>query len=379
MSASVRIATLFLACISAAPWNSPALAGEPVKGKNNPVTFDGVLWAKYAYLLEDISPDDSKNDLNGFAIDRVYLTFTSRLAERYAGRVRIEMSNQNDGSIKTFLKAADVTVQDPFGLEGAKLRFGQTEGLISGWLQEPWGYRIVAKTVPDRYLGLGTTYLGAGFLGKWLAGMLETDLLVANRSAYGDSVSGGGADAKYKSFGARAYVRPFREGPAKGFGTGGYVQLTPKKSPWNDNRDLWVGVHAFFERPGMVVGAQYDVRKQRVSRQGEPASEKTAAVISALARYMATSRIEVFVRGDVVDFDTDGGRYEVLDSVIQGKPAETNLMAGVSRAYSDHLRSVVDLSFRRVTDDLYMITTSGETGVSPDDEVVLTVRLDAAL
>jgi hypothetical protein len=374
-----RLAALVLLGSAVIARVGPARAADPVQGKNNPVIFDGVLWVKYDYLLEDISPDDSGNDRNGFAVDRVQLTFNSDLGERFRGRAKIEMENQNNGQIKTFLKLADVTMKSPFGLKAGNLRFGQTEGVISLWLEGPWGYRIVSRTVPDRYLGLGTTYLGAGFRASWMDGLLETDCLVANRTSFSDSVSGGQSDPKYKTFGARAYVRPIREGPLQGLGFGGYAQIAPRQSPWTDNRDLWYGGHAFFEAEDFTLGAEIDMRKANSSGPDATTSETTSSVLSGFARYSVTSRIELFARGDVVDFDRDKDDYEIVDSVIDGKPAQTTLMAGVSHAYSKTLRSVMDVSFRTITDNLRLDSAGGAVKVEPDDEVILSARIEARL
>ncbi|MBD3162735.1 MAG: porin, partial [Candidatus Eisenbacteria bacterium] len=222
--AFLAAAFILLACGSA--------TAESMEAPNNPVTFHGKLWARYLYVLEDLGPGDSTKDDNRFFVDRVYLTFDSRLDERIRGRARVEMRNLNDGDADIFLKTADLLVSGPFGLPNTQFRFGQTTGLVSDFLQGPWGYRVVSKTTTDRYLGVSTTYLGAGVSNRFADGLVETDLLVANRVPHNRNAGGDGA--KYKTIGARVYVEPVREGFAKGVGVGAYAQHAPTRSPSAD-------------------------------------------------------------------------------------------------------------------------------------------------
>ena len=363
-------------------------AADPVEGKNNTVTYDGTLWAAYKYILEDPDPANPDRDFNGFTIDRVYLTMTSQLGERYTARGRIEMENQNRGTSKIFLKMADIVVNEPFKFKNTRLRFGQTEGLISSWLEKPWGYRVVSKTTTDRYLGLSTNYLGAGWTGSWLDGIIETDLLIANREGFsGDVASSGLADPKYKTFGARADVCPIKKGIAKGLLVGGYGQIAPQSHPWGDNRTIWFGGHAFLAGEGdkFTVGGQYDARKTRAtSLRNGYIYEVPSSVISALARYRLTDRTELFGRVDVVDFDTDKkdvttGGAAIPPGVFDAELAQNVIIAGASHAYTNTLRSILDVSVRTFTDDLYRGTGASRTKVDPDNEIIVSARLEANL
>ncbi len=225
-------------------------AGDPVEGKNNPVNFSGKLWARYSYLLEGTSADSTKSeDDNAFLLDRVYLTFSSKLGERFTGRARVEMKNLNTGNSTIFVKTADITVHEPFGIKKTSLRFGQTVGSIAPFLEKPWGYRVVSKTTIDRYLGVSTTYLGAGVNSRWLDGILATDLLVANRASFSQDMTED-ADSKYKTISGRAYLQPIQEGPAKGLGFGGYGRFAPQMSASSDHNSLSYGRHAALAGPG---------------------------------------------------------------------------------------------------------------------------------
>jgi hypothetical protein len=356
-----------------------ARAGEPVEGKNNKVTFDGLVWTSYKYVLEDASPSDEQKDLNAFAVDRVYLTLTSQLAERYTARGRVEMGNLNTGAPTAFVKTADIQVADPFGAKGTKLRFGQTEGVVTGWYEKMMAYRIVSKMPTERYLGIGSTYLGAGWAGKWASGLIETDLLVANRVSYsGDVAEGGKANPKFKTLSGRAYIRPIRGGAAKGIGIGGYAQYAPRVVPAADNNDLWFGGHAFFEASKGTVGLAYDAKTTKADGK-----DVTAAIISGSGRLGLTEKDELFARVDLVDFDTNGSDYTMAEGAkagdaIEKKLAQTVVMAGLSHSYSKTLRGIVDLSARSFQDKLYgPPSAAGE--IKPDTEFVISARLDATL
>lgn len=355
----------------------PSFAGDAMEGKNNPVTFDGVVWGFYQYVLEDVSPGNQGKDFNRFSVDRVYLTFTSKLGERYTGRARLELQNNNDGTVTNFLKNADIQVAEPFGLKNSKLRFGQTDGMISNFIEKPWGYRIVSKTTTDRYLGVSTAYLGAGLTNKFADGVVETDILVANRAAASRNISDGG-DAKYKTLGGRVFVKPIKEGAAKGLGFGGYAQYAPKHSPSGENSDMWYGGHLFFDAPKVVAGLQYDSKVAKVSDE-----DVTAAIISGFARYSATDRIEVFGRVDMVDFDTDNDDVTItsptIGDVADKRLAQTVLIAGVSHAYTKTLRSILDVSVRSFNDKLYVQTGNSKSEVDLDSEIIVSARLDASL
>ncbi len=371
---TAAIFLLLTGCATASAW-----AGEPVEGKNNKVTFDGLVWAGYKYVLEDASPTNEQKDFNAFALDRVYLTLTSQLAERYTARGRVEMGNLNAGTPTAFVKTADIQVADPLGAKGTKLRFGQTEGVVTNLYEKMMGYRIVSKVPTERYLGIGSTYLGAGWAGKWASGMLETDLLVANRVAYANDIAEGGkADPKFKTLSARAYLRPIKEGAAKGLGLGGYAQYAPRAIPSGDNNDLWFGGHAYFEASRGTFGLAYDTKKTTAA--GE---DVTAAVITGTGRYGVSDKDALFARVDLVDFDKDRSDVTLAEGAkvsdaIDKKLAQTVVMAGLAHSYSKTLRSIVDVSARSFQDKLYGPSPAGEE-IKPDTEFVITVRLDATL
>lgn len=405
-----------------------ARAGESVEGKNNRLSLEGTFWGRYSYLLEDLSEENASIDRNGFAIDRVYLTMSSQLGEKHIGRIRLEAENQNDGASRVFLKTAEVVVSDPLGLKASKLRFGQTEGIASVWYEKPWGYRIVSRTVPDRYLGISTTYLCAGLTKSWLGGLVETDLVVANRAPFNQDVASGAANPrvwatggtvysvatgtanpKHKIFGGRAYVTPFREGPAKGFGVGGYAQIASGgpddlELKSSEKRTLWFGAHAFYMSEKLNGGVQYDLRARKTPTfeiahvDGMPDTtmtlkEHSSDVISILGRFYVTDRIELFGRYDIVDYDTDAEGLEVAARAAERllaalRPSENVLMLGVSRACTKTLRGVLDLSLRSISEDIYLVSREVSPGQAPkltrsksgsDDEITVSLRLEARL
>lgn len=359
-----------------------------MEGKNNPVAFHGVLWSRYSYVLEDLSASNTSKDDNRFEIDRVYLGFTAQLGERYTGRAILEMQNANSGQDKmlTFLKRAEVLIAKPFGLEGSEIRAGQTEGLVTGTQEKAWGYRVVQKAPLELFLGVSPTYLGVGWLAKWAGGLLETDVLVANRAAFNRDVASD-ADSKYKTFGARAYVKPIRSGAAKGLGAGAYVQIAPSRGPSSDNQTLWFGGHGYYDGEisghAATLGLQFDVRTTKAST-ATGSSDVTATVLSAVARAYATKRLELFARTDVVDFDTD--HEDILlgsgDSPTgaSAAAAQTLLVIGASHAYTNSLRSILDVSIRSLRDDILQeVQDAAPQPVDFDSEVIVSARLDAKL
>ena len=354
-----------------------AFAGDSVEGKNNPMRLSGVLWAQYSYVLEDLSKADAIKDNNSFAIDRVYFTWECELDGDYVARARIEAQNLNRSNHpRIFLKNADIAVKDPFGIKRTKLRFGQTDGLISHWYDAAWGYRVVSKSTTDLYYDISTAYLGLGWTGHWLGGILETDLLVANRTGYSTDMSTAGGDSKYKSLGARAFLKPIRHGPVQDLGIGGYVQIAPDRSPPSDNRNVWFGGHAFFTAEKVVLGFQYDGRNHRqATAQG--VLDTNAAVVSGIGRYRATDRIELFARGDLVDYDTGSSDFHEQPGLqVTYSPATARIIVGASHTYSKTLRSILDVQFVTVRDDVY---DAGGVKKDFDDEIVLYARLDAGL
>lgn len=362
-----------------------AWAGEPVEGKNNKVAFDGLVWSSYKYVLEDASPKNGEKDFNAFQLDRVYLTMTSQLGERYTARARLEIANLNKGAgtYDAFLKTADIQVADPFGVKGTKLRFGQTDGIVSNWYEKLYGFRISSRMPTDRLLGIGTAYLGAGCTGKWIDGMLDTDVLIANRASYSaDMADAGKANPKFKTFVGRAALRPIKDGPAKGFGIGGYAQYAPKATPSADNNELWCGAHAFYESAKVTGALAYDTRVTKVGGK-----DVTAGLITAGGRYFLTEKDEFFARLDLVDFDKDNDDVTIaadakLSDAYDKKLQQTFVVAGLAHSYSKTLRSVVDVTMRSFQDKLYQgLTDPAATPVEikPDSEVIISLRLDATL
>jgi hypothetical protein len=202
--------------------------------------------------------------------------------------------------------------------------------------------------------------------------LFSFDALIANPVPHNKDVSASG-DGKYKTVALRAYVQPIQEGEAMGLGLGGYLQHAAARSPSADNHDIWMGGHAFFHGDmvgqGFTVGGQFDGRVR--TRGGR---DVTAVVLSGLGRVNVTEKIEVFGRADIVDFDTDGDDAMSIDSA-----AQTVLMGGVSHAYSKTLRSIVDVSVRSISDDVYSVTDMNRVKVDTDTEIIISARVEANL
>ncbi|MDM7915140.1 MAG: hypothetical protein QUU85_07720 [Candidatus Eisenbacteria bacterium] len=197
---------------------------------------------------------------------------------------------------------------------------------------------------------------------------------------YNLSVGDPGDEGKYKTAGARAYVRPIREGVAKGWGIGGYAQYAPQVPDAGDNNTVWYGAHSFYEGKKLAAGVQYDARRRKFAllAPNDGTDEVTSQVISGLARYAFNEKIEAFARVDLVDYDTDADDLELVSpgfGDITDAAAQTVLFAGVSQAYSNSLRSVLDVRYRTLNDDVFVL---GEK-IDLDNEIVVSLRLDARL
>ncbi len=192
----------------------------------------------------------------------------------------------------------------------------------------------------------------------------------------------GKANPKFKTLSARAYLRPIKEGAAKGLGLGGYAQYAPRAIPSGDNNDVWFGGHAFFEASMGSFGLAYDTKKKTAGGK-----DVTAAVISGTGRYRVTEKDEIFARVDVVDFDTDSDDVSLAEGAkasdaIDKRLAQTVMMAGVAHSYSKTLRSIVDISARSFQDKLYVPPPAEaeiKAEIRPDTEIVVSFRFDATL
>jgi hypothetical protein len=384
MNARMRIAGMILGalfCVALAP-AIPARAADEEKpaatGKNAKLMVSGVGWVTYRYQLSyaDLAKTHyipvsvAGKDRNSFDIDRVYLTADYTFNDRYSWQTVVEMNNLA-GASEIFLKRAYLKIRQPFGLGGTALNFGQIPHVFTPLAEDVWGYRIVARVPLDRYLGVSTTWVGAGCEGKVVGGVLDFNASVTNENAYNKLSS-----TKYKSLQAMFMLTPAPNGGGlKGLHVAFFAQANPKMPPGTQaaadasrNQNIWWGVLPHFRSERFTIGAEYDQKQN-----------KTAGASTVTSRYLggygwvdlssALPQTKLFARFDRYDPNTDSQFPD--DGSI-------SFMGGFSHSYTKGVRSLLDLEYTQFDKKATKVPPL-EFPSGQDKDVTLSARMEISL
>lgn len=371
MAAVVLSLALLPAAVPAQDDAKPA-----VTGRNAKIQFSGVGWVTYRYLLADepgaaavgsalSAPGVDRQDLNTFDVDRVYVTADYVMNETFSWQSIVEAENLS-GTPRIFLKRAFVRAKSPFGLTGTGFRFGQIAHVYTPVAEDAWGYRIVSKIPVDRYLGISTTWVGAGLDGKVLGDVLDFDAAVTNENAYNRS-----SGTKYKSLQGRATITPLPgDEVLKGLHLTGFAQYNAKPQPAgfepgaSDNNNVWFGLLPYFKNDRLSAGVEFLQRRDKHSVAGQGPDETgvetvTAQYLGGFATIELAPDYRAFLRLDQFDPNTD-----VDDN------GSLTFIGGLSHTYSKGIRSILDLE--------YTTFDEGE-GESLDADLTVAARMEISL
>ncbi len=367
---AVRIAVL-IAVLIAAGAVLPAIAQSqekpPANGRNSRIEFSGTGWVTYRYKVRSeplraaalgryantFSGDVLPEGANAFDLDRVYFTADYSFNDRYSWQTQFEVNNFGGGGgkngISVYVKKAFLRVNAPFGARNTAFRVGQIAHVMTPFVEDLWGYRIVSKVPLDRYLGVSTTWLGAAAEGSAAGERLRYDLAVTNQTSYNANVPNPGSPArpgrtKYKTLMGRLSLTPARTATGN-VQLSGFAQYAPK-SPADStglrgaryNYDFWFGGILSARGPRFTAAVEALERRDvgHPAVAGSPSLFRrrvtVSRVISGFGWTAVTAADRVFVRLDFLD----PNRTASADGLFVG-------MGGLSHTFVKGVRGIADL------------------------------------
>lgn len=149
------------------------------------VEVGGTLFASYGYDLTDVCAevDGPCEDMhmNAFKLDRAYLIARARLGQGFASRLTLDAGDTGAGHF-VFVKHAYMEYSPK--KEQVRGRFGMIDTPYTGYYDEFWEHRFVAKSFADSVGVLHTADLGASAQGTHKNGLVNWHAALTNGEGY---------------------------------------------------------------------------------------------------------------------------------------------------------------------------------------------------
>jgi hypothetical protein len=360
-AAGVLASLLFLSSL-------PARADEEqkpaVNGRNAKIQLSGVGWAVFRYKLQDetrkeappntFTGDAPIKNSHSFDIDRVYLTADYAFTDRYSWQTTIEMTNFG-GKLNMFMKRALIKIRNPFGLTGTAVRMGQINHVMTGTVEDVWGYRSVAKIPLDRYLGVSTTWDGAGLEGQAFGGVLDFDAAVANEQAYNKTdAAGNPIRSQYPTGMGRITFIPMPQNERwKGLRLAVFGMLNMDKASFKTDGNYWWSAFPHYKGKSLTLGLEVAEHHDRAVDNWPTKGhvvDRVDRCVSGIASCDLTGAVKdlglnwtgatgIFGRLDLVD-----PALKIGGLSLKGE-GWTTLIGGFSHTYVKGVRSILDAEY----------------------------------
>lgn len=343
----------------------------------NRISISGRAFLRYGYELNSV-----KDDFNEFAVDRVYLTFRSKVSDKSTvqytlegGEIRDAEYRLSDGNLERSSTSMDVQtkyfffeVTDALYRSGF-VRIGQAPQPWVPFQEDLWGYRVQGTVFADRSGYLGSRDLGLSFGGTIPDGYGSWHGAFVNGEGWKSPERG-----KHKDFHLRSTVFPFvksRESVknlfVSGFFSGGaYDDVS--SGPRDRQRAI---VQLGYRKTGsLYLGAEY-------MWASDPADKMKARYPSLAARSGQVSDALGYSLYGVLNLGTIGGgtdaaKWDVLARFDHLDPddelADNDVdrwIIGVSHRFSSNVLALLDYE-----------TVEYASGAGKPDEQRISLRAD---
>ncbi|MEP0766728.1 MAG: hypothetical protein HRF45_09340 [Fimbriimonadia bacterium] len=376
-STGVSLALLALSICTAAAAQDRGSTDRSVPDWVNRISISGRAFLRYSYEL-----DSSKDDFNEFSVDRVYLTFRSKVSEKSTvqytlegGEIRDADYRLSDGNLEKVSTSMDVQtkyfffeVTDALYRTGF-VRVGQAPQPWVPFQEDLWGYRVQGTVFSDRSGYLSSTDLGLSFGGTIPDGYGSWHGAFVNGEGWKSPERG-----KHKDFHFRATVYPFAKSPeavknlfvSGFFSTGAYddVSAGPR------DRERAIGQIGYRKAGSVYLGAEYlwasdpaDKMKARypslAARSGQISDARGYSVygvlnVGVLGRGADAAKWDILARFDNLDPDN-----EIADNDVE------RWIVGVSHRFSSNVLALLDYE-----------TVEYASGAGKPDERRISLRAD---
>ena len=274
---------------------------------------------KYTYNVAN--HDAGKKSLNGFEVERIYVTGKYYASDDVMFRVTTDVRRYDQGAEQPFLIVLKYGYVEVKGyVPCATIIMGQHGAPIVGFLEKQWGFRSVYKVLADKDLGISSTYLGVGLKGTAADKKVNYAVTIANGNKWRKRESD-----KYKALLGRVTVTPTAE-----LAVSGLVKLNTDASPSSDHMDTWFGGSVAYKAKKFALGGDVILK---TDKKGPDADDVKGQGISVYGRVEVKPQVTVFGRLDIVDKNTD------LDD-----DAYNRIIAGCAHNLTKKVKAIVDLN-----------------------------------
>ncbi len=256
--------------------------------------FSGVVYYNYTYdLTEDAANDD------GFALNRVYLTYTKELSKGISYKFQTDI-NSSATPKEVYLKNAKVDWESRIG----KLTIGLQGMNVFNIAEKNWGFRFLEKSPMDMYGFSSSADMGVGYSGK--LSIIDYSLMVTNGTGYKNNENN-----KYKKISAQFVYGEKNLIKNDGFNVGlSYTTETYEREFNKTENQTLIGLFCGYSSNGLRVGGEYDMYTHPLYDITETYTPNdmdqiTSQIMAVYTSYKITSKLEGLVRYDMYDPDTD--------------------------------------------------------------------------
>lgn len=284
----------------------------------------GLVFGDYYFVASN--HNQTLENLNGFWLRRVYVTFDHQFEEKsLSARVRFEANSPGDfkstTKIEPFVKHLYLQWK---AHDNHTLLFGLSGPPTYGVVEEVWGYRHVEKTPLDLYSFAPSSDFGVAIKGN-LASKWKYHGMIAN---------GSGTSAETNS--DKKAMASFGYSPTKTILVEGYADTENRSG--NENRQtyqIFAGFKNNKERLGLLMA--------RINRN-TPVLEDSFDLISAFAVRKISKTVSVFARYDRM-FDPNPSGEKTAYLPFDSKSKSNFVLAGADFHVAKNLSLIPNIEY----------------------------------
>ena len=241
--------------------------------------------------------DLGEDGINAFNMKRAYLSYGNSVSDDVSFKLTYDMGkNESESAHTAFLKIAMVKWKTNIG----DVAIGMQGMNMFKTMENTWGHRFIAKMPMDTYGFSASADLGVGIIRSF--GKTITSALITNGGGYKKIESD-----SHKKFSFHTVYGESKLNQKDGFNIGGSFSFEPYDvdSITVDNTKV-MGLFSGFSIGDIRIGGEFDQKITNITEQ----------IISGYVSYNITEKIEVLVRMDQYDSDTNYGLEEASDIIF---------------------------------------------------------------
>ncbi|MFO7888814.1 MAG: hypothetical protein R6V04_00585 [bacterium] len=308
----------------------------------------GKVFGDYFYHLKNNS--EANEDLNGFAIRRIYFTFESQLTDNIKMRLRLDSKHGDFGEkekLHPFIKNAYIEWNNILPQHKLYVGISNANTIVNS--QDYWGYRSLEETITGVYKISSSADMGLALKGD-LNKYVHHWLTVFNGTGYGSSEMD-----KYKKLGYSLWITPIKGMILEGYID--YEKQDPETGTYKPAADYFHSsgyrtVKGFigYQHPDFTIGCEIFSRTNFQSGATDSSgSSRTDVIKTGFSIFghctLIKSKLHAFARYDFFDPNSDDKVF--TSQYINGyKDEESLIIAGMDLTVENKFHIMPNLYIR---------------------------------